>query len=315
MDLRSVKIDRGFRGALGKMSDDELAQLEANIIRDGEFTDPLVVWKEKGTLIDGYNRLNIWQTQIKDNYDIRRPKVVELSFETRAEVLDWIANHQIGRRNKSKHDIKMMQNERYADETAKRKSDRTLRRKQRKADDPVTESKSEKGHGDPKNVADTVAEDLGVSRSTVIRSKTYAAGAAALTKAVGKKLAEDVFSGKIPFTDNQISEFRRMEKSDIKQEVKVKVKKTKESLLKPRGGINFEPGEFDPDIVYTDAIAILKRLWSGYDKLNKELGKIAQGLPEEVIDPKVMKSLGVLRKGCQDTNEAVLQWKGRITPS
>jgi len=73
----------------------ELAQLEANIVRDG-CRDPLVVWGE--ILIDGHNRFSIC-TRLEIKF-----KTMPMEFENRSEAKEWIIRNQFGRRNLSAYE-------------------------------------------------------------------------------------------------------------------------------------------------------------------------------------------------------------------
>jgi hypothetical protein len=72
------------------LAPDELAQLEANILRDG-CRDPLVVWD--GILIDGHNRHEIC---VRHELPF---ETTEMAFEDRTHAIEWIIRNQFGRRN------------------------------------------------------------------------------------------------------------------------------------------------------------------------------------------------------------------------
>jgi len=87
-----IQIDAEFKALIPPLAPDELAQLEANILRDG-CRDPLVVWD--GILIDGHNRFAICS---KHGLGF---KTVAMEFESRAHVRVWMRDNQGGRRNLS----------------------------------------------------------------------------------------------------------------------------------------------------------------------------------------------------------------------
>jgi hypothetical protein len=87
-----IQIDPEFKALIPPLAPDELAQLEANILRDG-CRDPLVVWD--GILIDGHNRHEICAKH-------RLPfETTEIVFESRAHARIWMRHNQAGRRNLS----------------------------------------------------------------------------------------------------------------------------------------------------------------------------------------------------------------------
>ena len=87
-----ITIDPEFKALIPPLAPEELAQLEANIIRDG-CRDSLVVWN--GILIDGHNRFEIC-TRHSIKFD-----TVEMEFESKAHARIWMRENQRGRRNLS----------------------------------------------------------------------------------------------------------------------------------------------------------------------------------------------------------------------
>ena len=79
-----------YREAIIRLTDNERAQLEENLLRDG-IRDPLVVWND--ILIDGHNRYNIARLH---NLEFT---TVEMAFDSRDAVKIWIADNQFGRRD------------------------------------------------------------------------------------------------------------------------------------------------------------------------------------------------------------------------
>ncbi len=77
------------------LTEDEFAQLEANIIEEG-CRDPLVLWKRGDMdfiLVDGHNRYKICSKHQLDY------KIEQKDFGSLSEVKDWMINNQLGRRN------------------------------------------------------------------------------------------------------------------------------------------------------------------------------------------------------------------------
>jgi len=85
-----VPIDPEFENLIPPPTEQEFAGLEAAILRDG-CTDPLIVWKGHGTLIDGHNR-----KKICDKYNVPY-KTNELSFDSREDVKRWIIEQKLKR--------------------------------------------------------------------------------------------------------------------------------------------------------------------------------------------------------------------------
>lgn len=90
-----ITIDNEFQNLIPPLTDEEFAQLETNILRDG-IRDALITWH--GILIDGHNRYRIAQ---KHGLTYR---IVEKNFADRNDAERWIILNQFGRRNLSAYD-------------------------------------------------------------------------------------------------------------------------------------------------------------------------------------------------------------------
>lgn len=89
--ISTIKIDAEFKSLIPPLAKDELAQLEANIVKDG-CREPLSLWGE--TLVDGHNRYEICTRN-----GIRFGVVQIPSIKTRDDAKLWIGRNQLGRRN------------------------------------------------------------------------------------------------------------------------------------------------------------------------------------------------------------------------
>ena len=88
--MENIIIDEEFKLLLPKLDEVTYASLEENIIMYG-VRDPLVVWNN--ILIDGYNRYKICT---EHNVPFN---TINMQFSSRDEVLHWIIENQIARRN------------------------------------------------------------------------------------------------------------------------------------------------------------------------------------------------------------------------
>jgi N6-adenosine-specific RNA methylase IME4 len=87
-----IIIDPEFQALIPPLRLDEQALLNDSIQYEG-VRDPLVVWAEHNILLDGHNRHAI-ATALGLSFDVRR-----LSFAGRDEAIEWMYEHQLGRRN------------------------------------------------------------------------------------------------------------------------------------------------------------------------------------------------------------------------
>lgn len=87
-----LEIDAEFRDLIPPLRDDELANLEASILADG-CREALVVWKGRNILVDGHHRYTICT---RHSLPFR---VAEKDFAAREDVMIWIVDNQLSRRN------------------------------------------------------------------------------------------------------------------------------------------------------------------------------------------------------------------------
>jgi hypothetical protein len=86
-------IDPEFQSLIPAQTDEERALLEKQLREIGRCLVPLVVWEGTGILLDGHNRFELclehgWLYEI-----------IELRLPSREAAIDWIVEHQLGRRN------------------------------------------------------------------------------------------------------------------------------------------------------------------------------------------------------------------------
>lgn len=90
-----LKIDPEFKNLIPPLTADELDGLTKSIIREG-CREPLILWGD--VLVDGHNRYDICK---RNNISF---STVHHDFATRDDVIIWIIQNQLGRRNLSAYD-------------------------------------------------------------------------------------------------------------------------------------------------------------------------------------------------------------------
>ena len=103
---QTLRIDPEFKAQIPPLTEDERAQLEENILAEGELLSPILVWND--TIVDGHNRYEILQSHPGIPYSVRN-----LYLETREEVLAWICKNQLGRRNLTPEQKKFLVGKQY----------------------------------------------------------------------------------------------------------------------------------------------------------------------------------------------------------
>ena len=87
--MANPKIDPEIAALLPPLTQEERAELEMKVSVEG-CRDPLVVWKEKGILLDGHHRLAICL-----KYRVAYP-TKEMSFPNRERAIQWVIDNQLG---------------------------------------------------------------------------------------------------------------------------------------------------------------------------------------------------------------------------
>ena len=92
--MRELKFDPELKNLLPPLTDEEYKQLEKNIVDNGfDRNFPIMEWH--GYIADGHNRYSICR-----KHDIE-PVIGTLAYNTKEEVMEWMLDIQLGRRNLS----------------------------------------------------------------------------------------------------------------------------------------------------------------------------------------------------------------------
>lgn len=200
--IHGITIDREFRNLIPSISPEERKQLEENIAEHGGARDPLVVWSkgDRDILVDGHNRYEIC-TRLGLQYGVER-----MEFGSRDEAADWIDRNQLGRRNLSKQDYKLLLGRRY--------------------------NRTKKGHGgerapsdqnDHLKTAEKIAKEHGVGAATVRRAGKFQEAAAKLG------IEKEIVAGKVKATEAEVVKAAKtLPEKPTRKEVEAAVEAVKE---------------------------------------------------------------------------------------
>jgi len=180
--ISGLTVDHVFESYIPALSQEERQQLEDNLIEHGGARDPLVVWHREDTsdvLLDGHNRYEICE-RLGLPYDVKR-----LMFKTRDEAADWIDRNQLGRRNLSKQDYKLLLGRRY--NRAKKSVSNPEGKNQHDED-------GGKSYHQPKT-CERIAKEHGVTEKTVRNAGKFQEAAAKL------RIEQDIAAGKVKATE------------------------------------------------------------------------------------------------------------------
>jgi len=216
--VSGITIDHVFAGYIPALSDEERDQLEKNLVEHGGARDPLVVWATGGKciLLDGHNRFEICE-RLGLDYDVER-----LEFSSRDEAADWIDRNQLGRRNLSKQDYKLLLGRRY--NRAKKAQGGTGANQHREQSGQIVHSA---------RTAEKLAKEHGVDEKTVRRAGKFQESAAKL--GIEKKIA----AGKVKAPEAAVVKAAKsLPESPSEEDVAEAVKAVRESVAKkPRGTV------------------------------------------------------------------------------
>ena len=154
MNITDITIDREFQKLIRPLSMEEREELRVSLSRCG-LLSPLIVWKTGGKtiLVDGHNRLSLWKEHkgFNEEYEL---KTHELPFSSKGVAKEWIIKNQLGRRNLSPEDFKLLVGQLYN----QRKTTQGGDKKSKAQTEPLI------------NIAEKIAAETGVSRETVKRA-------------------------------------------------------------------------------------------------------------------------------------------------
>lgn len=155
-DFDSLVEAPKFKNLLPPLDKPERELLEQSIQDTGKILDPIRFWSANGKnlIVDGYNRFSVAREMIRDGKMKKEDvPIVELHFDDDFNAFNWVRTHAAGRRN--------MNPKVFAEVLSKR----------------FSEVKSETSEDKPKKsdreVEKDVAEEAGVSRTTVKRSVAF----------------------------------------------------------------------------------------------------------------------------------------------
>jgi hypothetical protein len=174
-----VVVDAEFAAICPPLLQEEREGLRASIAMHG-CRDPLVVWKEKGVLLDGHNRREIC-VELGVRCD-----VVQYSFLARSEARAWIIDNALSRRNLTRQQRDYLLGKRQ------------IAQRRDKLDNlaPASKPQSEASG----KTAEHVAASSAVSRSTVERAAAFATAVDRL----GPDTRSAILSGEIRVPRSQV---------------------------------------------------------------------------------------------------------------
>lgn len=262
-------IDQEFRNLIPRLAVDEYEQLEKNIVAEG-CRDALVVWaqpimydtgycrdccedvavefgpggnwecpkcgygiypmEEIHILIDGHNRYDICQ-----DHGIEF-KTIEMDFDSRDEVIDWIINNQLGRRNLTPANQSYLRGLQYEREKKKIPNEQGINQFSEVEGKNCTQPKT----------AERLAEQHNVSPRTIKNDAEFTRAVDTITQNTTPQVKQQILNHEIPVTKKDTLELAKAEpevQRQVIQEVATGESKTvKEAIEKKTPHVAYNSG-------------------------------------------------------------------------
>lgn len=172
----TLKIDNEFKNLIPPLKTEELERLEKSILTEG-IRDALIVWGD--VLIDGHNRYAI------ANKHGLSYKTKALEFDGREDVVLWIINNQLGRRNLTPQQMSYLIGKRYEVE------------KKKKGGTGANQYTEQIDQNDPSATADRISDETGVSAPTVRRDAKYSQAIDIIAETLGDDAKDAILTAEV----------------------------------------------------------------------------------------------------------------------
>lgn len=197
-DDMTLLVDPEFESKIPPLTEDEFRQLEENIRSEGAVLMPLIVWN--GTLVDGHNRYKI----VRENPGITFT-VHEKAFDSRYDAIAWICKNQLGRRNLTPIQKKLLIGDRYEAEKMAHGATAFQGNQHKQLVCGQNDHTPESG-----KTRKRIATETGTSESFVKRAGQFSQGATAAEE-VSPGFRQDVLAGRIKPTQQEMQTIARAE--------------------------------------------------------------------------------------------------------
>ena len=206
MDLEELRTDPEFEKMIPPLTEEEYKQLETNILSEGEVLSPLVVWN--GVIVDGHNRYRVLQGHPEIRYSIRQKE-----FLDRYEAITWICTNQLGRRNLTEIQKKMLIGKQYEAEKLMHGGKRQVERGDHGR---FTASPQSDDLRSSMRTAERIAAETNTSKAYVERAGKYIKGVMAADEVL-PGIEEEIMAGKLKPTAKAVDAVARASPEDRRE--------------------------------------------------------------------------------------------------
>ena len=289
--MRELKIDPELRNLLPPLTDDEYKQLEKNIVENGfDRNFPIMEWQ--GYIVDGHNRYDICK-----KHNITDYVVGTLAYETKEQVMEWMLDIQLGRRNLSPIQ-RIAITEKYRPIYEKQAKENQGTRNDLKNNITVNLPQSLSNSNENRNptTAEKLASVAGVSE------KTYRMGAKILNSD-NEEVKEKVLSGEMSINAgyNKIREYTKQKENINNESTTTQLSTMQKESQKPiiENGVILIEEKTDDDKMMND---IARRMKSGQADLSKINNESELINIESIISENIRSSINYIYTNIQFDN-------------
>lgn len=232
--MDKLKIDPEFRDKIPAMPKEDFEGLRADILRDGYIRDPLVVWKEENTLLDGHHR---W-TVICENWELLKDKytIDYKSFPDRWAAIAWICANQLHKHNMTElQRAKLIQEEYEARQRTKGGDHKSEAYKKQSGENLHFDSESlidgtsspfEYKTGKEPKTREIIAKEHNISPGEVKSAVEVGRGIDRAAQ-VDPEFKREVLSGEVKASKKDLAEIRKMESDEAVSAMIEEIRNTK----------------------------------------------------------------------------------------
>lgn len=258
--MRELKIDPELRDLLPPLTSEEYKQLEKNIVENGfDRNFPIMEWQ--GFIVDGHNRYDICK---KHHIE---PIIGTLAYKTKEEVMEWMLDIQLGRRNLTPIQ-KIAITEKY----------RPIYEKQAKENQSKAVSEANKNRNNPylpdlvNMDRDSVDTTKKLSKLAGVGKETYRMGAKILNSD-NEKLKQEVLSGEksINAGYRELTGKKENKKEEIKNTNSQNNIENKKEKRVVENGVILLPENSEENKMANDICRRMKSGDADWDKINNDM--------------------------------------------
>ena len=208
--FRQLEIDNDFKNLIRPLMKTEYSQLELNLVVEG-CREPILVWNDK--IIDGHNRYEICN-RLHIPYASK-----DIEFDSREEVVVWICNNQLGRRNITEESRKYLIGRRYdAEKCLGTKKNAAGNNQYRKQNGLRVRESVESGETDTtesnRRTAWRLGQEYHLSTGAVQKYSKYSQAIDAISK-VAPDLQQKILSGTYKISHENLQSLSKMGEDEI----------------------------------------------------------------------------------------------------